>query len=54
MVVSLGGAPVRDTSDVLAALGPDTVGKPLAARVVRAGALRDLTLTVGERPRGGR
>jgi S1-C subfamily serine protease len=54
VIVSLGGAAVRDTSDVLGALGPDTVGKPLAARVVRAGALRDLTLTVGERPRGGR
>ncbi|HWJ22794.1 MAG TPA: trypsin-like peptidase domain-containing protein [Gemmatimonadaceae bacterium] len=53
VLVSLGGAAARDTSDVLAALGPDTVGKPLAARVVRAGALRDLTLTVGERPRAG-
>jgi len=54
VIVSLGGAPVRDTSDVLAALGPDTVGRPLAARVVRAGALRDRELTVGERPRGRR
>jgi S1-C subfamily serine protease len=54
VLVALDGRAVRDTSDVLAALGPDTVGKPLAARVVRAGALRDLTLAVGERPRGGR
>jgi S1-C subfamily serine protease len=53
VLVSLGGAAVRDTSDVLAALGPDTVGKPLAARVVRAGALRDFTVAVGERPHGG-
>ena len=53
VLVALDGRAVRDTSDVLAALGPDTVGSAVRARVIRAGALQELTVTVGERPRAG-
>ena len=53
VLVSLGGEPVRDTGDVLAALGTDTVGRELPARVVRGGEITELTVAVAERPRGG-
>lgn len=51
VVVSFGGAPVRDPADVLSLLEPDRVGQAVTARVVRAGALADVLVTVGERPR---
>jgi S1-C subfamily serine protease len=51
VLVALDGAPVRDTSDVVALLGPDRVGTTIAARVVRAGALQEVALVVGARPR---
>ncbi len=51
-VVALDGGPIRQQDDLLAALGADTVGKTLTARIVRGGEARDLSLTVGERPRG--
>jgi S1-C subfamily serine protease len=51
VLVALAGVAVRDTSDVLAVLGPDRVGATTPARVVRAGALLDLAVVVGERPR---
>lgn len=51
VLVAFAGAPVRDTSDVLAALGPDRVNTAVTARVVRAGAVLDVPVTVGERPR---
>jgi S1-C subfamily serine protease len=54
VLVSLDGTPVSDPGEVLAALGPDRIGKPITARVVRGGAATDVTITVGERPRGGR
>jgi S1-C subfamily serine protease len=55
VLVTLDGTPVHDTSDVLAVLGTDTVGRTLSAKVVRAGELVELRVTVAERPRmGGR
>ena len=53
VLVALGDAPVREPADVLALLEPERVGQPLVARVVRAGALLDVPVTVGERPRRG-
>jgi S1-C subfamily serine protease len=50
IVVSLDGRPTRDIDDVLSALAGDTVGRTLEARVVRAGALQMLRVTVGESP----
>jgi S1-C subfamily serine protease len=49
ILVLLGEKPVDDTSDVQLFLDPGSVGTQTAARVIRAGELRTLTLTVGER-----
>ena len=51
VILSLDGKPVTDTDDVQEVLGPEYVGKAIAASIVRGGALSDLTITVGERPR---
>ncbi|HKG90557.1 MAG TPA: S1C family serine protease [Gemmatimonadaceae bacterium] len=51
ILVALDGAPVADTEDVQAQLGPDRVGRPLAARLIRGGAPQEATITVGERPK---
>lgn len=50
VIVGLDSSPVRDHEDVLARLGPDRIGKPIEARVIRAGSLATLSLVVGERP----
>ena len=54
VLVALGGTPVSDTDDVQAALGPERVGQPLDASVIRGGELAQLTIIVGERPQGRR
>jgi serine protease DegQ len=42
---------VHDASDLMNVLTADRIGKPLTVRVVRGGEPRELTVTVGERPR---
>jgi serine protease DegQ len=42
---------VHDASDLMDILTADRIGKPLNVRVVRGGEPRELTVTVGERPR---
>ncbi len=54
ILVALDGAPVSEPADVLAALGPDRVGRPIAARLLRAGQPTEVTITVGSRPAGRR
>jgi S1-C subfamily serine protease len=54
VLVALAGAPVGDTNDLQAMLGPESVGKTLAASILRGGNLAELEITVGERPRRGR
>jgi S1-C subfamily serine protease len=49
VVVSANGHAVRDPRDLLAALGPDSIGRPLKLRVIRAGEARDLEIKVRER-----
>lgn len=49
ILVALSEKPVDDTSDVQLFLDPGTVGTQTAARVIRGGELRTLTLTIGER-----
>ena len=49
VLLDLGGAAVRDSADVLAKLGGDRVGRPLAARVIRGGQVKELQVTPGER-----
>jgi S1-C subfamily serine protease len=54
ILMALNGKPVRVTEDVQAALGPDSVGKVVEAVLVRGGAEARLSITVGERPGGGK
>ncbi|MDQ6612647.1 MAG: S1C family serine protease, partial [Gemmatimonadota bacterium] len=49
-LLSLAGTPTREADDVLAILGPDTVGRTLTARIVRAGAVVELPVVIGESP----
>jgi S1-C subfamily serine protease len=53
VLVALDGTPVADTTDVLAILGADRIGRSIPARIVRGGALTELGLVIGERPRRG-
>lgn len=50
ILIALDGRPTSDVDDVLAALGGDSVGRTLEARVLRAGELRTVPVTVGESP----
>lgn len=49
-LVGLEGAPIRHMDDLLAALGGDRIGQPLAAQVLRGGKLQEMRVTAGERP----
>jgi len=49
-LVGLEGAPIRHMDDLLAALGGDRIGQPLAARILRGGKLQEMRVTAGERP----
>ena len=48
-LVTLNGRPVRSLAELQAVLSGDPIGQPVPAKVVRAGAVRELTVTVGER-----
>ena len=50
VLVALGTPATQDVDDVLAALGGDTVGQTLDARVLRAGELRTVPVTIGDAP----
>lgn len=50
LLVALDDQPTADPRDVLAALGPDTVGKVLRATILRGGEPTTIPLTVGEHP----
>jgi S1-C subfamily serine protease len=52
-IVTLDGRPIRHQDDLLGALGADTVGGTVDAKILRGGEIKDLSLTVGERPKGG-
>ncbi len=51
-LLALGGAPAANPQALLALVEPERIGSALAVRLVRAGELRELTLTVGSRPPG--
>jgi S1-C subfamily serine protease len=51
VLLALDGKPVRDTDDIQSVLDRESVGKPIAARIVRGGQVIELNITVGERPR---
>ena len=50
IIIAIDGHEMADPSDVLAALGSERVGKPISVRLVRAGEVRDVKVTVAERP----
>lgn len=49
VLVSLGAHELTDIDDLQAALGPETVGKAVAVKMVRGGELKELSVTVGTR-----
>jgi serine protease DegQ len=53
VLVALDDAPVSDPADVLAAIGPDRIGQPVHAKLVRAGKAQAVSVTIGERRRRG-
>jgi len=48
-LVTLDGRPVRSLAELQAVLNGDQVGERVAAKVVRAGAVRELDVTIGQR-----
>jgi S1-C subfamily serine protease len=51
-LVDFDGRPISSPDDLLELLTGERVGQSIAARVLRAGAVADLTVTVGERRPG--
>jgi S1-C subfamily serine protease len=51
VLVVFDGTPINDTYDVLAMLGPESVGKTIPVQLIRGGALLEVTITIGERTR---
>jgi S1-C subfamily serine protease len=52
IIVALGGTPVTLLEDVQLHLQADAIGKPLAAKVVRGGAVQETSIVVRERLHG--
>jgi S1-C subfamily serine protease len=52
VLVSLAGQSITRFEDVQSHLVPENIGKSLTARIVRGGAVQDVSLAVAERPRG--
>ena len=50
ILVSLGDAPLEEFEDLQSISDSGIIGKQVKARVIRAGAIQELTITVGERP----
>lgn len=52
ILVSLDGTPLGYLEDVQAHLDANSIGKSLRAQLIRGGALKDVSVVVGERPLG--
>ena len=52
ILVALAGRPVTRLEDVHGQLGTESIGKSLAVKLVRGGALQEANIVVGERTRG--
>lgn len=50
ILLALDGAPLADPDELVGALGPETVGANLPARILRGGRLEELSVEVTERP----
>ena len=53
ILIALAGHPVARLEDVHSQLHGEAIGKPLALKLVRGGAVQEVNIVVGERPRGG-
>ena len=53
ILVALGGRPVKHFEDVQSQLSGEAIGKSVAVKYVRGGAVQDGSIVVGERPSGG-
>jgi S1-C subfamily serine protease len=51
VILSLDGRPIGDPVELRGLLGAERIGQRIVARVVRGGQVREVELTVGERPR---
>ena len=49
-IVNLGNKPVRNWDDLLVLLGKDRIGTKTETRIVRAGQIQELSVTIGEQP----
>lgn len=54
ILISLSGDPVARFEDVQSHLQPGNIGKSLAAKIVRGGAVQEVSIAVAERPHGGK
>src|SRR5258706_285341 len=52
ILLTLAGHPVAQLENVQSQLQAENIGKPLAAKIVRGGAVREFSITVGERLHG--
>jgi S1-C subfamily serine protease len=52
ILVSLAGQSIARFEDVQAHLRPENIGKSLTAKIVRGGAVQEVSIPVAERPRG--
>jgi len=50
VVIGIDGAAVTDVEDIHGLLGPEKVGSAASLRVIRAGTMAQVAVTVGERP----
>jgi S1-C subfamily serine protease len=53
ILITLAGKPVTRLEDVHSQLTSEAIGKSLPLRLVRGGAAQEVTIVIGERPRGG-
>jgi S1-C subfamily serine protease len=53
ILVSLAGQPISRPENVQTHLQAENIGKSLTARILRGGAVRDVTIAVGDRTNGG-
>jgi len=53
ILVSLAGQPISRPENVQPHLQAENIGKSLSAKIVRGGAVRDVSISVGERANGG-
>jgi S1-C subfamily serine protease len=49
-LVAIDGASVRRHDDIQARLTPESVGASVRVRVIRGGEVKELPVTIGERP----